>query len=142
MNMTPITIYHNPACGTSRNVLALIRNSGVEPEVIEYLKTPPTKAAARTGGCHWAFPVRDLLRQKGTPYDDLLGRCQVALDDELLDFMVAAPHPDEPPGGGHAAGVKLCRPAKRCWTSCPTRSKAPSPRKTASAVINAEGQRV
>lgn len=66
-----ITIYHNPACGTSRNVLGLIRNSGEEPRVIEYLKTPPSRAELVDLICRMGMPVRDLLRRKGTPYDEL-----------------------------------------------------------------------
>ena len=68
---SPITIYHNPACGTSRNVLAMIRNSGEEPTVVEYLKTPPDRATLETLVAAMGVPVREVLRQKGTPYDEL-----------------------------------------------------------------------
>ncbi len=86
--MSDITIYHNPACGTSRNVLALIRNSGVEPTVIEYLKTPPDRATLVGLIQAMGLPVRDVLRQKGTPYDELgLGEPKWT-DEQLIDFML------------------------------------------------------
>ncbi|MEO2037980.1 MAG: arsenate reductase (glutaredoxin), partial [Martelella sp.] len=86
-----VTIYHNPACGTSRNVLAMIRQSGEEPEVIEYLKTPPTREKLQELIAAMGIPARDLLRRKGTPYEDL-GLDDPALSDaELLDAMMAHP---------------------------------------------------
>ncbi|MEG2630258.1 MAG: arsenate reductase (glutaredoxin), partial [Comamonas sp.] len=89
--MSDITIYHNPACGTSRNVLALIRNSGEEPQVIEYLKTPPDRATLEQLIAAMGISVRDLLRQKGTPYEELgLGDAKWN-DAQLIDFMLAHP---------------------------------------------------
>ena len=86
-----VTIYHNPACGTSRNVLGLIRNSGEEPEIIEYLKTPPSRDELKALVGRMGIKVRDLLRQKGTPYDEL-GLSDPSLsDDQLLDAMMAHP---------------------------------------------------
>jgi arsenate reductase len=86
--MSPITIYHNPACGTSRNTLAMIRNSGAEPEVIEYLKTPPSKERLAALVAAMGMPVRDLLRRKGTPYDELGLDDPKWTDDQLLELMV------------------------------------------------------
>ena len=86
-----ITIYHNPKCGTSRNVLAMIRQSGEEPVVVEYLKTPPSRARLKELAAAMGVPVRALLREKGTPYAELgLGDPKWS-DDQLLDFMIAHP---------------------------------------------------
>lgn len=86
--MNTITIYHNPQCGTSRNVLAMIRNSGVEPQVVLYLETPPARAELAALIAAMRMPVRELLRQKGTPYEELdLGSAKWT-DAELLDFML------------------------------------------------------
>ena len=108
----PITIYHNPACGTSRNTLAMVRASGVEPEVIEYLKSPPsrvrlTELIAAMGG-----DVRALIREKGTPYE-ALGLANPALTDaELIDAMLQHPILINRPIVATAKGVKLCRPSE------------------------------
>lgn len=108
----PVTIYHNPACGTSRNVLAMIRQSGEEPEVIEYLKTPPTREKLQELIAAMGIPVRDLLRRKGTPYDEL-GLDDPALSDaELLDAMMAHPILINRPIVVTEKGVKLCRPSE------------------------------
>jgi len=107
-----ITIYHNPKCGTSRNVLAMIRQSGEDPEVIEYLKTPPSRdklveLIAATGA-----PVRDILREKGTPYAELnLGDPKWS-DDELIDFIVEHPILMNRPVVVTPKGAKLCRPSE------------------------------
>ena len=89
--MTDITIYHNPACGTSRNVLALIRNSGEEPTVIEYLKNPPDRATLEALIAAMGVPVREVLRQKGTPYDELGLDDPELNEDQLIDAMLAHP---------------------------------------------------
>lgn len=89
--MSDITIYHNPACGTSRNVLALIRNSGEEPTVIEYLKTPPDRITLVGLIEAMGIPVRDVLRQKGTPYDELCLGEPKWTDEQLIDFMLQHP---------------------------------------------------
>jgi arsenate reductase (glutaredoxin) len=89
--MADVTIYHNPACGTSRNVLGLIRNSGVEPRIIEYLKTPPSRTALVDLIARMGIPVRDLLRRKGTPYDELGLDDPKWTDDELIDQMLEHP---------------------------------------------------
>ncbi len=89
--MPNITIYHNPGCGTSRNVLGLIRNSGEEPEVIEYLKMPPSRQKLLELLAQMGIPVRELLRRKGTPYDELQLDNPLLTDDQLIDAMLAHP---------------------------------------------------
>ena len=107
-----VTIYHNPACGTSRNTLAMIRESGEEPEIIEYLKTPPDRAKLRELIKAMGFSVRALLREKGTPYAELnLGDPKWS-DDELIDFMLAHPILINRPIVVTAKGTRLCRPSE------------------------------
>ncbi|RUP00636.1 arsenate reductase (glutaredoxin) [Hyphomicrobium sp.] len=107
-----ITIYHNPACGTSRNTLAMIRQSGEEPEVIEYLKTPPSRETLVDLMARMGMGPRELLRQKGTPYADLdLGNPKWT-DDQLIDFMMAHPILINRPIVVTPLGVKLCRPSE------------------------------
>jgi arsenate reductase len=108
-----ITIYHNPNCGTSRNTLAMIRQSGEEPVVVEYLKTPPTRAKLVELIATMGIPVRALLREKGTPYAELgLGDPKWS-DDELIDFMMAHPILINRPIVVTPKGVRLCRPSER-----------------------------
>jgi len=109
--MADVTIYHNPACGTSRNVLALIRHAGIEPVVIEYLKTPPTKDKLRELVAATGAPVRALLREKGTPYAELGLDDAKWSDDDLLDFIVQHPILMNRPLVVTPLGTKLCRPA-------------------------------
>jgi len=109
--MTDVTIYHNPACGTSRNVLALIRHAGIEPTVVEYLKTPPTKDRLRELVAATGAPVRSLLREKGTPYAELGLDDAKWSDDDLLDFIVQHPILMNRPLVVTPLGTKLCRPA-------------------------------
>ena len=107
-----VIIYHNPDCGTSRNTLGLIHNAGIEPHVIEYLKTPPTRALLVQLIKRMGISVRALLRKKGTPYDDL-GLDDPKLSDEnLLDQMMAHPILINRPIVVTPAGVKLCRPSE------------------------------
>ena len=107
-----VTIYHNPACGTSRNVLGLIRNSGEEPHIIEYLKTPPSREDLVSLISRMGITVRALLRRKGTPYDEL-GLDDAALgDDALIDAMIAHPILINRPIVVTQNGVKLCRPSE------------------------------
>jgi arsenate reductase (glutaredoxin) len=107
-----VTIYHNPQCGTSRNVLAMIRASGEEPVVIEYLKTPPTRERLKELIAAMGIPVRALLREKGTPYAELgLGDTKWS-DDQLLDFMLAHPILINRPMVVTPRGVRLCRPSE------------------------------
>ncbi len=107
-----ITIWHNPACGTSRNTLGLIRNSGEEPVVVDYLRTPPTRDELAEAICAAGLSVREALRRKGTPYDDL-GLDDPALsDDALLDAMLARPILINRPFVFTERGVRLCRPSE------------------------------
>ena len=110
--MSDITIYHNPACGTSRNVLGLIRNTGVEPTVIEYLKTPPDRATLRALIAAMGVPVREVLRSKGTPYEELGLHDAKWTDDELVDFMLQHPILINRPIVVTPKGARLCRPAE------------------------------
>ena len=108
-----VIIYHNPACATSRNVLALIRNSGVEPHVIDYQKCPPTRVLLAQLIARAGLTVREMLRKKGTPYQEL-GLDDEKLDDEaLLDAMIAHPILIERPLVVTPNGVRLCRPSER-----------------------------
>lgn len=107
-----ITIYHNPACGTSRNTLAMIRQSGEEPEVIEYLKTPPSREKLNELIAAMGVPVRVLLREKGTPFHDLGLADPKWSDDELIDFMVAHPILMNCPIVVTPKGARLCRPSE------------------------------
>ena len=105
-------IYHNPACGTSRNTLAMIRSAGIEPHVIEYLKTPPSRALLQQLIARMGLPVRALLREKGTPHAELgLGNAALT-DDQLLDAMMAHPILINRPIVVTPKGVKLCRPSE------------------------------
>ncbi|MFT3733153.1 MAG: arsenate reductase (glutaredoxin) [Hyphomicrobium sp.] len=107
-----ITIYHNPACGTSRNTLAMIRQSGEEPEIIEYLKTPPARATLVDLMKRMGVGPRELLRQKGTPYGELdLGNPKWS-DDQLIDFMMKHPILINRPIVATPLGVRLCRPSE------------------------------
>jgi arsenate reductase len=110
--MSEVTIYHNPACGTSRNALAMIREAGIEPQVVEYLKTPLTKQQLRELVDRMGITVRDLLREKGTPYAELdLGNAKWT-DDQLLDFMVQHPILMNRPVVVTPRAAKLCRPSE------------------------------
>ena len=107
-----VVIYHNPACGTSRNALAMIRNAGIEPHVIEYLKTPPARETIRALARRAGIPVRALLREKGTPFAEL-GLDDPALsDDQLLDAVAAHPVLLNRPLVVSPLGVRLCRPSE------------------------------
>jgi len=107
-----ITIYHNPACGTSRNTLAMIRASGEEPVVIEYLKTPPDRARLVQLAKAMDLSVRDLLREKGTPYAELKLGDPKWSDNELLDFMTANPILIQRPIVETPKGTRICRPSE------------------------------
>ncbi|WP_163269503.1 arsenate reductase (glutaredoxin) [Chelativorans alearense] len=137
-----ITIYHNPNCGTSRNTLAMIRQSGEEPEIIEYLKTPPSRERlveliAAMGGT-----PRDLLREKGTPYRDLgLGDPKWS-DDELIDFMMAHPILINRPIVATPLGTRLCRPSEVVLDILPNPDIGPFTKDDGEVVIDAEGRRV
>ena len=107
-----VVIYHNPACGTSRNTLAMIRNAGIEPHVIEYLKTPPARALLKQLLIRAGLTVRDALREKGTPYAELGLGDSALTDDQLLDAIQAHPILLNRPLVVSPKGVRLCRPSE------------------------------
>ena len=107
-----VIIYHNPDCGTSRNTLAMIRNAGIEPHVIEYLKTPPARALLTQLIARMGVSVRAVLREKGTPYAELGLADPKLTDDQLLDAMMAHPILINRPIVVSPRGVKLCRPSE------------------------------
>ena len=140
--MSDITIYHNPACGTSRNVLALIRNSGVEPTVIEYLKTPPDRATLVGLIQAMDMPVHDLLRHKGTPYDELgLGEAKWT-DEQLIDFMLQHPILINRPIVVTPVGTRLCRPSEAVLDILPQPQQAAFSKEDGEAVIDSKGNRI
>lgn len=140
--MSSITIYHNPACGTSRNTLALIRNSGVEPEVIEYLKTPPSKERLQELLAAMGITPRALLREKGTPYAELDLTNPQWSDDALLDFMLAHPILINRPVVITPLGSRLCRPSELVLDILPQPQQGAFSKEDGEAVVNAKGQRV
>ncbi|MDP4003157.1 arsenate reductase (glutaredoxin) [Methylobacterium sp. NEAU K] len=107
-----VVIYHNPDCGTSRNALAMIRNAGIEPHVVEYLKTPPARALLRQLLARAGLSVRDVLREKGTPYAELGLGDPALTDDQLLDAIAAHPILLNRPLVVSPRGVRLCRPSE------------------------------
>ncbi len=120
-----ITIYHNPKCGTSRNVLAMIRNSGEEPAIIEYLKTPPSREELVDLIGRMGISPRDLLRRKGTPYDELGLDEPKFTDDELIDFLMEHPILINRPIVVTPLGVKLCRPSEEVLDILPNPQRKP-----------------
>ena len=140
--MPSITIYHNPKCGTSRNVLALIRNTGVEPEVIEYLKTPPSRDKLLELVAQMGISVRELLRQKGTPYDELGLGDESLTDDVLLDAMLAHPILMNRPLVVTPLGTRLCRPCEAVLDILPMPQLAAFTKEDGEKVINDKGERV
>ncbi len=137
-----ITIFHNPACGTSRNTLAMIRNSGVEPTVVEYLKTPPTKARLQELLAAMGTGPRELLREKGTPYAELDLANEKWTNDELLDFMLAHPILINRPVVETPMGTRLCRPSELVLDILPNAQQAAFTKEDGEAVVNAKGERV
>lgn len=137
-----VTIYHNPACGTSRNVLAMIENSGARPHIIEYLKTPPSRAELAALIARMGIPVRALLREKGTPYHELGLDDPGLSDDALLDAMMAHPILINRPIVVTELGVKLCRPSELVLDILPTPQRAAFSKEDGEAVIDAAGRRV
>jgi arsenate reductase len=140
--MSDITIYHNPACGTSRNVLAMIRNSGEEPAVIEYLKNPPDRATLQALIASMGISVRELLRTKGTPYEELgLGDAKWT-DDQLIDFMLEHPILINRPIVVTPLGTRLCRPSEAVLDILPQPQRGAFSKEDGEPVIDAEGRRV
>jgi arsenate reductase len=140
--MSDITIYHNPDCGTSRNVLALIRNTGEEPTVIEYLKTPPDRATLQRLIAAMGMPVRGLLRHKGTPCDELGLADPRWSDEELLGFMLLHPLLINRPIVATPLGTRLCRPSEAVLDILPRAQQGAFSKEDGEAVVDAGGQRV
>ncbi len=120
--MHDITIYHNPACGTSRSTLALIRNAGIEPRVIEYLNDPPDRETLNKLIAAMGVPVREVLREKGTPYAELHLENPALSDDELVDAMLAHPILMQRPIVVSALGTRMCRPSETVLDLLPAAS--------------------
>jgi arsenate reductase len=137
-----IVIYHNPECGTSRNTLAMIRNAGIEPHVVEYLKTPPSRALLCALIERAGITPRDLLREKGTPYA-ALGLGDAALsDDALVDAMMAHPILINRPLVVSPLGVKLCRPSETVLDLLPEPQHGAFAKEDGEPVVDAAGQRI
>lgn len=137
-----VVIYHNPACGTSRNALALIRHVGIEPHVIEYLKTPPSRTMIMGLVERMSVPLRSLLREKGTPFAELgLGDPDLT-DDQLLDAIDAHSILLNRPIVVSPLGVKLCRPSEAVLDLLPPDGLRPFTKEDGEVVIDAEGRRV
>lgn len=136
-----VTIYHNPACGTSRNVLGLIRNAGIEPTVIEYLKTPPTRARLLDLITRAGLTPRALLREKGTPYADLGLDNPGLSDDALIDAMMAHPILINRPIVVTDKRVKLCRPSEEVLDLLPAPQKGEFRKEDGELVVGPDGKR-
>jgi arsenate reductase len=137
-----VTIYHNPACGTSRNVLALIRNTSQEPRIIEYLKTPPSREDLATLIERMGISARALLRRKGTPYDDLNLDNDALTAGELIDAMLAHPILINRPIVVTPVGVALCRPSEAVLDILADPQRGPFTKEDGEAVIDASGRRI
>ena len=140
--MSTITIYHNPACGTSRNTLALIRNSGEEPAVIEYLKTPPDRETLQRLITDMGAPMRAVLREKGTPYAELGLDDPKGGDEQLIGFMLHHPILINRPIVVTPLGTRLCRPSEAVLDILPQPQRGAFRKEDGEAVVDAEGRRV
>ena len=137
-----VTIYHNPACGTSRNTLALIRNAGIEPSVIEYLKTPPDRDTLEVLIARMGIPARELLREKGTPYAELgLGDDHWS-ESQIIDQMLRHPILINRPIVVTPWGVRLCRPSEAVLDLLPVLQRGALDKEGGEALIDAQGRRV
>jgi arsenate reductase len=137
-----ITIYHNPACGTSRNTLAMIRNSGVEPTVIEYLKTPPTRETLVELIRRMNVPVRAVLREKGALYEELGLSNPDLSDDQLLDAMMVHPVLINRPIVVTPLGVRLCRPSEAVLDILPSPQQGAFAKEDGEMVVDEKGRRL
>jgi arsenate reductase (glutaredoxin) len=146
MNTMPstskVTIYHNAQCGTSRNTLALIRNAGIEPEVIEYLVNPPSRQRLKELIAEMGVPVREAMRRKGTPYDELGLDDPAVTDDALIDAMLAHPILINRPIVVTELGTRLCRPSEEVLDIMPAPQRGPFTKEDGEAVIDERGQRI
>ena len=137
-----VVIYHNPACGTSRNTLALIRHVGIEPHVVEYLKTPPSRATIKELVERMGVPLRRLLREKGAPFAELGLGDPGLTDDQLLDAIEAHPVLLNRPIVVSPLGVKLCRPSEEVLDLLPAKGLKPFTKEDGEVVLDADGRRV
>ena len=137
-----VTIYHNPACGTSRNVLGLIRNAGVQPKVVEYLKTPPDRATLESLLERMQMKPRALLREKGTPFAELGLGNETLSDAQLIDAMMAHPILINRPIVVTPWGVKLCRPSEVVLDILPLPQRGPFSKEDGEQLIDEQGARI
>ncbi|MGY6273191.1 MULTISPECIES: arsenate reductase (glutaredoxin) [Achromobacter] len=140
--MNTVTIFHNPQCGTSRNTLALIRNAGIEPQVIEYLQAPPDRATLVDLIARAGLTVREAIRQKGTPYLELGLDNESLSDDQLIDAMLAHPILINRPFVVTPAGVRLCRPSEVVLDILEAPQRGPFTKEDGEVVIDESGKRV
>lgn len=140
--MSKVTIYHNPKCGTSRNTLAMIRNAGIEPEIIEYLKTPPSRQTLKAIAEATGAPLRDLIRNKEPQYQELGLDDPAKSDEQLLDAMLTHPVLINRPIVITAVGTRLCRPSEQVLEILPRPQQGPFTKEDGEVVIDAEGRRV
>ncbi|MDO8456881.1 MAG: arsenate reductase (glutaredoxin) [Burkholderiaceae bacterium] len=140
--MKQITIYHNPNCGTSRNVLALIRKAGIEPTVIDYLKNPPSRDTLVKLIAQIKVPVREVLRRKGTPYDELQLDNPALSEDALIDAMVAHPILMNRPIVVAELATRLCRPSEAVLDMLPSPQQGAFSKEDGEPVVNSKGERV
>jgi arsenate reductase len=140
--MTDITIYHNPQCGTSRNTLAMIRNSGVEPRVIDYLKSPPDRATLQALIAATGQPVIEVVRRKEAAFTELGLDAPGTTDEQLIDAMLAHPILINRPLVVTPLGTRLCRPSERVLDILPAPQQGAFTKEDGQAVVNAQGQRV
>nr|WP_315598599.1 arsenate reductase (glutaredoxin) [uncultured Cupriavidus sp.] len=137
-----VTIYHNPACGTSRNTLAMIRNAGIEPTVIEYLTSPPDRQTLQAMIRDAGLTVREAIREKGTPYAELGLGDPALTDGQLLDAMLAHPILINRPFVVTELGVRLCRPSEVVLDILPAPQQGAFTKEDGEAVIDAQGRRI
>ena len=138
---TDIVIYHNPECGTSRNTLAMIRNAGIEPHVIEYLKTPPSRAMVEALIARADMTPRELLREKGTPFAELGLDDPTLSDEHLIGAMMDHPILINRPLVVSPLGVKLCRPSEKVLELLPTRQRGVFVKEDGEQVVDARGEK-
>ncbi|NSX15604.1 arsenate reductase (glutaredoxin) [Cupriavidus taiwanensis] len=137
-----VTIYHNPACGTSRNTLAMISNAGIDPTVIEYLTAPPDRQTLQAMIRDAGLSVREAIREKGTPYAELGLGDPALTDDELLDAMLAHPILINRPFVVTELGVRLCRPSEVVLDILPAPQQGAFTKEDGEAVIDEHGRRI
>ncbi|KFL90020.1 Arsenate reductase [Acetobacter malorum] len=135
-----VTIYHNPTCGTSRNVLALIRNAGIAPAIIEYLKTPPSRAELVDLIARMGVPVRAILREKGTPFHELGLDNPALTDDALIDAMITHPILINRPIVVTPLGVALCRPSETVLDILPSPQRGAFAREDGEKIVDEAGK--